>query len=61
MNLSLVFMIVYFLLPLCLFIYLFVQIVQTGQFRPQIAEKLIEARGDSYLTTVSDDRIYEHG
>ena len=41
-------MIVYFLLPRCLFIfYLFVQIVQTGQFRPQIAEKLIEARGDS--------------
>ena len=31
-------MIVYFLLPRCLFIYLFVQIVQTGQLRPQIAK-----------------------
>lgn len=54
-------MYIFFYLYVYLFIYLFVQIVQTGQFRPQIAEKLIEARGDSYLTTVSDDRIYEHG
>ena len=55
-------MIVYFILSQSLFISLFLYLfVETVQFRSQIAKGVIEASGDSWVTTVSDDRIYKHG